>query len=307
MTLPQLRFLSVGGHASVTGAERRLAYWDWSGPQLGEPAHVVICVHGLTRQGRDFDVLARALSASARVLAVDVAGRGHSDWLSDPMGYQVSTYVQDLALLIECTRSKWPHAVIDWVGTSMGGLIGMAIASQPRLAPRRLVINDVGPVLEWGALQRIGSYVGRNPSFANEGDAIGYLASLSEGFGPHTPEQWRQLSLPMLRKRDGQICLHYDPSIAVPFRAMTQGADEAMLRRTVKDGDVVLWGLYDAIRSPTLLIRGADSDLLTRETALQMTARGPKARRVEFTGVGHAPTLIQDDQVAAVRDFLLAS
>ncbi len=305
MLSPQLQFLPLNGPPALGGGTRRMAFWDWP-CQSHASRQVVICVHGLTRQGRDFDVLARALSAQARVLAVDVAGRGHSDWLADPAAYQVPTYAADLAQLIAHIRLQSPEALIDWVGTSLGGLIGMAIAAQPALAPRRLVLNDVGPVIQWEALQRIGSYVGRNPSFDSRQAAMDYLAAVCVGFGPHTAEQWADLSAPMLRERDGRWWLHYDPAIAVSLKAVLAMADEAASRQAVRDGEAALWGLYEAIGSQTLLLRGADSDLLTRETAQRMSGCGPRARCVEFAGVGHAPTLVSDEQVAVVRDFLMA-
>lgn len=282
-----------------------MAYWEWACQAAGSRS-VVVCVHGLSRQGRDFDTLAQTLSRRSRVIAVDVAGRGNSDWLADPMGYQIPTYAADLAALV--TQLKAQGTVdIDWVGTSMGGLIGMALAAQPQMALRRLVLNDVGPVIQWEALQRIGTYLGQNPSFDSEAAAVAYLAAISAGFGPHTPEQWRALSLPLLRERDGRWRLHYDPAIATPFKAMTATADEATAQQIVQAGETALWGLFDAIRSPTLLLRGAQSDLLNADTATLMTQRGPKARLVTFEGVGHAPTLVADDQVAAVRDFLWAN
>ncbi len=304
MRPPVLRFLGVSGVAAHGGA-RQMAYWDWPCLKAG-CTQVVICVHGLSRQGRDFDTLASALQTDARVLAVDVAGRGHSDWLSDPMDYQVPTYAADLAALVLSVRAEQPQALIDWVGTSMGGLIGLGVASVPALGIRRLVLNDVGPVIQWEALQRIGNYLGRNPSFETEQAAIDYLASISAGFGPHTPDQWRALCQPMLRVRDQRWWLHYDPAIAQAFRALSEGAGEAVSREQVRAGEAALWALYDAIEAPTLLLRGADSDLLTCETVRQMAGRGPGARCVEFAGVGHAPTLVSPDQVAAVRDFLLA-
>lgn len=282
-----------------------MAYWEWACQAAGSRS-VVVCVHGLSRQGRDFDTLAQTLSRRSRVIAVDVAGRGNSDWLADPMGYQIPTYAADLAALV--TQLKAQGTVdIDWVGTSMGGLIGMALAAQPQMALRRLVLNDVGPVIQWEALQRIGTYLGQNPSFDSEAAAVAYLAAISAGFGPHTPEQWRALSLPLLRERDGRWRLHYDPAIATPFKAMTATADEATAQQIVQAGETALWGLFDAIRSPTLLLRGAQSDLLNADTATLMTQRGPKARLATFEGVGHAPTLVADDQVAAVRDFLWAN
>ena len=302
--MPELRFIAVNGPAAASGQARRMAFWEWV-PQAGADAHrVVVCVHGLSRQGRDFDVLAAALTSQARVIAVDVAGRGHSDWLADPMAYQVGTYVSDVAQLIAQLRSQDPALQIDWVGTSMGGLIGMALAAQPATGLRRLVLNDVGPVIQWEALQRIGTYLGLNPSFASEQEAADYLRSISAGFGPHSPEQWMALSRPMLRQHEGRWWLHYDPALAAPVRALTGSADEAFARKVVSDGEAALWALYDAISAPTLLLRGADSDLLTRETAHAMAGRGPQAHCVEFPGVGHAPTLVAPDQVAAVVGFL---
>ena len=301
--MPELQFVDVPGPVSSSGQQRRLAYWDWV-PQQGADAHrVVVCVHGLSRQGRDFDVLASTLTGQARVIAVDVAGRGFSDWLADPMSYQVGTYAADAGSLIAGLRSEDPMLQIDWVGTSMGGLIGMALAAQPAMRIRRLVLNDVGPVLQWEALRRIGTYLGLNPSFASEQEAVDYLWSISSSFGPHSPQQWMALSHPMLRERDGRWWLHYDPALAVPIRAMTD-MDESVGRKLVADGEAALWALYDAISAPTLLLRGADSDLLTRETAKTMSDRGPRARCVEFPGVGHAPTLVAPDQVASVVGFL---
>ncbi len=296
MTEPTLEFINCpdasGGH--------RMAYWQWGNPQAG---HVIVCVHGLSRQGRDFDVLAQVLVASGggavRVVCPDVAGRGQSDWLKDPMGYQIPNYAADmLALLAHLKPTK-----LDWVGTSMGGLIGMVIGAQPDTALpaplRRLVLNDVGPTIQWQALQRIGQYLGNAPRFASLAQAAQAMWVVSTGFGPHTPEEWLALSAPMVKPMtDAQagVALHYDPAIALPFRAITEEAAAA--------GEKVMWQLYDAMRAKTLLLRGADSDLLTPATAQAMTERGPKARLVEFAGVGHAPTLVAADQVAWVVDFL---
>lgn len=305
MTEPQLQHTVVGGAAAREGGPRCMAWWDWRSTG-GRDDHVVVCVHGLSRQGRDFDTLARALQPFCRVVAVDVAGRGHSDWLADPMAYQVPTYVADLAVLLQQLRAQRPGVRIDWVGTSMGGLIGMGVAAQPLLAPTRLVLNDVGPVVQWEALMRIGTYLGLDPDFDSAQAASDYLANISQGFGPHTPEQWRALSLPMLRERGGRVRLHYDPAIAVPFKAMTQGVETQVLREAVRAGEAALWDLYDAIAAPTLVLRGEDSDLLSMDTVRAMQARGPRPRCVSFAGVGHAPTLVADDQVRAVLDFLLS-
>ncbi len=294
MTEPRLNFVSCpdtdGGH--------RMAYWEWGDP--GNP-HVVVCSHGLSRQGRDFDVLAGALCRQLRVVCPDVVGRGRSDWLKDPMGYQIPLYAGDMLALLAQLRP----VTLDWVGTSMGGLIGMVLAGQPDLqlpAPiRRLVLNDVGPAIQWQALQRIGQYFGSGPRFESLQQAADALWADSRSFGPHTPAQWLALSAPMVRPvagdLSGALTLHYDPAIAVPFRALTQEA--------AAQGEAVMWTLYDGIRAQTLLLRGAESDLLSTETAQAMTQRGPKARLVQFAGVGHAPTLVAPDQVEAVASFLL--
>jgi pimeloyl-ACP methyl ester carboxylesterase len=275
----------------------RMAYWSWG--RASHP-HVVVCVHGLTRQGRDFDVLAQALVGAdgqrCRVVSVDIAGRGESEWLKEPMAYQIPQYAADMMALLGALRSGGIVQTMDWVGTSMGGLIGMAVAAQPTAGLRKLVLNDVGPALEWQALQRIGAYVGTAPQFASEQAAVDYMWLLSSSFGPHTPEQWLALSRPMLREQYGQWRLHYDPALGVPFKSATP--------ETTKQGEGMLWQLYDAITCDTLLTRGALSDLLSPATAQAMTQRGPMARLVEFVGVGHAPTFVAANQVDTVTSFL---
>lgn len=267
-----------------------MAYWEWGDPSNDR---VVVCAHGLTRQGRDFDTLARALSGRYRVVCPDVAGRGKSDWLQDPMGYVVPTYVADMVTLL----ARLDAAQVDWVGTSMGGLIGLGLCSLRGAPVRRLVLNDVGPRIEPDALTRIGSYVGAPVHFDSPEAAADGLWAISSSFGVHTKEQWLALTRPQLKPApQGGWTLHYDPAIAVPFKHMTP--EGAAL------GEAMLWQAYEALQCPTLLIRGSESDLLSPATALAMTQRGPKARLVEFAGVGHAPTLVQPEQVQAVVDFL---
>ena len=301
MTLPTLNYVTC----PEPSGSHRMAYWLWGDEQA---PHVVVCVHGLSRQGRDFDVLARALVARSpvplRVVCPDVVGRGRSDWLADPMGYAVPTYAADMLQLLRHLQGAAPVATLDWVGTSMGGLIAMALAGTPGLplpAPvRRLVLNDVGPVIQWSALQRIGTYIGNTGRFASVQQAADAMWAISQGFGPHTPQQWLALSQPMVKPLpEGGFTLHYDPAIAVPFRTLDETAAAA--------GQAALWQMYDAIRARTLLLRGAGSDLLSRATAEEMQRRGPKPRLVEFAGVGHAPTLIAPEQVDAVASFLLAT
>lgn len=279
-----------------------MAYWQWGDPACG---HVVLCVHGLTRQGRDFDTLARALCASSRgaicVVCPDVAGRGRSDWLKNPQAYQIPVYAADMLVLLARLQPR----TLDWLGTSMGGLIGMALAGQPDLPAfariRRLVLNDVGPTIEWQALQRIGQYLGEIPVFDTEQQAADALWAVASSFGPHTPQQWLALSRPCLKPLDdgsGRVTLRYDPGLALLFNAITP--------ESAAQGGALLWQAYDQITAQTLLVRGVDSDLLSPATAHAMTQRGPKAQLVEFAGVGHAPTFVAPDQIQVVQSFLLA-
>lgn len=299
MPQPTLNYVpcpdASGGH--------RMAYCQWGDAKA---AHVIVCVHGLSRQGRDFDVLAQALVARVghplRVICPDVAGRGRSDWLKDPMGYQIPSYAGDMLALLGQLQHEAAVEQLDWVGTSMGGLIGMAVCGTPNLPlpvrVRRMILNDVGPSIQWQALARIGTYLGNTGRFESVQQAADAMWAISTSFGPHTPAQWLALSQPMVKPSpEGGFTLHYDPAIAVPFRALTQ--------ESAAQGEATLWQLYDNIKARTLLTRGAQSDLLSRETALAMTQRGPRARLVEFEGVGHAPTFVDDSQVDVVASFLL--
>jgi pimeloyl-ACP methyl ester carboxylesterase len=268
----------------------RMAYWEW-----GDAANprVLVCAHGLTRQGRDFDTLAQDLARDYRVVCPDVAGRGQSDWLADPAGYAIPAYVADMVTLV----ARLGVEQVDWVGTSMGGLIGLGLASLPNSPVRRLVLNDVGPVIQPEALARIGTYVGQPAHWHTVDDAADALWAISLGFGPHTREQWLALTRPQLKPEGDGFKPHYDPAIATPFRATTPAMAAA--------GEAALWQAYDRITAPTLLLRGAESDLLSHDTAQAMTRRGPRAALHEFAGVGHAPTLVQPEQRAVVRAFLL--
>jgi pimeloyl-ACP methyl ester carboxylesterase len=294
MNQPTLNFVNcpdAQGH-------HRMAYWQW-----GEPSadHVIICAHGLSRQGRDFDVLAQALCDAApgklRVVCPDVVGRGKSDWLKDPMGYQIPQYAADMLALIAQLQPK----TLDWFGTSMGGLIGMVISGQPDLPlpvpVRKLILNDVGPALEWTAIQRIGQYIGKTGQFDSVQQAADAMWAISSSFGPHTPAQWLALSQAMVKPNGTGFTLHYDPALAVPFNSATE--------ESTKQGEDMLWTLFDNIKAQTLITRGAQSDLLSVTTAQAMTQRGPKAQLVEFAGVGHAPTFVAPDQVKVVVDFLI--
>jgi pimeloyl-ACP methyl ester carboxylesterase len=269
------------------GGLHRMSYVEWG--ERDNP-RALVCVHGLTRCARDFDFLAAAMAKTHRVICPDVAGRGESQWLRNPMEYVVPTYVADMVTLIARLDAETVH----WVGTSLGGLIGLALASFPDGPVSRLVLNDSGPLVTAASLDRIGAYVGKAPTFPDIETAEYYVRAVSATFGPHSDAEWRFLTEHVVRRQqDGSLRMHYDPALAVPFNA----------EQPHKDID--LWKLYDAIQCPTLVLRGESSDLLTRETARAMSERGPRAKLVEIAGVGHAPTLIHADQIAVVRDFLL--
>ena len=271
------------------GGLHRMAYVEWGD---AENPRVLVCVHGLTRNARDFDFLAKSLSQHYRVVCPDVVGRGRSNWLRIKDHYQLQQYAADMVTLIARLNVDEVH----WVGTSMGGLIGMALAAQADTPITRLVLNDVGPVISAAAVKRIGEYVGQMPEFASFKDAEQYIRLVSAPFGKLTDAQWKHLTEHVTRqKADGGFELVYDPGIAEPFR------------KAMGDEDVSLWPLYDAIRCPTQVVRGAESDLLSHETCLEMGARGPKAMIAEIPGVGHAPMFLDEAQVAVVREFLLTA
>ena len=267
-------------------------YTDWGDP--GNP-RVLICLHGLTRVGNDFARLADSLSDSYRVVCPDVAGRGRSDWLPDPKLYGLPQYSFDMTSLIARTGADR----VDLLGTSMGGLIGLSLAGQPNAPIGRLILNDIGPRMDLQALVRIAEYVGRIERFDSLEQATAYVRSIAGGFGLRTDQQWRELTESVLRRDGSQWIFHYDPGIAVNL-ADTSAQSNAL-------AEAKLWELYDAARGPVLVVRGAESDLLSRATAAEMAQRGPRAQVVEVPGVGHAPMFFDADQIAIVRRFLLAS
>lgn len=266
----------------------RVHYYEW-----GDAANprIVICMHGLTRNGRDFDILAERLSADFRVICPDVAGRGKSEWLAVKTDYGYPQYIADTAALVaRVTRSADQR--VSWVGTSMGGLVGMVIAARPGNPIARLVVNDAGMVVPKAALERLARYVGKEPLFPSLEALEAHIRYISAPFGPLTDAQWRHLTTHgAIRHADGRWGVRYDPAIGAAFGGAL--------------ADIDLTPFWKAITCPTLLIRGADSDILLRETADAMTVSGPKAKLVEFQGMGHAPMLMADDQVEAVHAFLL--
>lgn len=268
-----------------------MSYKEWGDPLNSK---VLICVHGVTRVAEDFDSLAVALCQEYRVVCPDVVGRGYSGRLHNPMHYQIPQYVSDMVNLLARLDAETVH----WFGTSMGGLIGMSLASLPDNPIKKLILNDVGPVLNPDALARIGDYIGQDVRFDSFDEAQAYIKAISISFGPHSQAQWEKLARDVLRQNEqGQWVRHYDLGLAQPIKASTP--ELAAIAQTM------LWAAYDAIQCPTLLVRGAESDLLTAESAQAMTQRGPRARLVEFAGVGHAPTFVQPEQIAVAVDFLL--
>ncbi|AJG18762.1 alpha/beta fold hydrolase [Cupriavidus basilensis] len=289
---PRLGFVQCISPAGL----HRMAYHEW-----GDPTNprVLMCVHGLTRTGRDFDTVAAALCAEYRVVCPDVVGRGRSDWLADPRRYVVPQYVSDMVTLI----ARLNVEQVDWFGTSMGGLIGMGLAGLPKSPVRKLLLNDVGPRIAASAVERIGAYLGLPVRFKTFEEGLAYLQTISASFGRHTPEQWRELNGAILKPVQGaeglEWGLHYDLAMALPFRETTP--------EQVSAGEVALWQMFEAIQAPTLVVRGAQSDLLTRETVAEMVARGRSVTSVEVPDVGHAPTFIDPAQVAIAKQFFLGA
>ena len=275
--------------ASAAGLHR-VAYTEWGDP---DNPRVLVCVHGLTRSGRDFDRLAADFADTYRVVCPDVAGRGLSSWLANPSLYGVPQFVADMVTLI----ARLDVESVDWFGTSMGGLIGMGLAGLPETPIRKMLLNDVGPHLEPAAVKRIGDYLGKPVRFETLQQGIDYAAELAQSFGPLTPDEWREINTPLLREQDGAWVLRYDPRIAQPFAAVTEDA--------AKLGEAALWHSLAAFQGPVLVVRGEQSDLLSRETVEKMVASGPAVSSVEILGVGHAPAFLADDQIAIARRFFI--
>jgi len=279
---------------SMSGLHQ-VAYKEWG--EEDNP-NVLVCVHGVTRVADDFDNLAQSLCKDYRVVCPDVVGRGRSGKLRNPALYAIPQYVSDMVTLLARVLARGERQTVDWFGTSMGGLIGMGLASLPDSPVSKLVLNDIGPTLDPLAIQRIGDYIAQEVRFPTFEAGAEFVKMVSTTFGEHTDAEWRKLAADVLRQdQDGSWIRHYDMGLALPFQSVTPEsarADEARL-----------WAAYDAIRCPTLLVRGANSDLLSRETALAMTQRGPMAKLVEIPGVGHAPTFLHADQIAIAKEFLL--
>lgn len=302
---PRLAHVTCASPAGV----HRMAYWEWGDP---DNDRVLLCVHGLTRSGRDFDPLARRLSAHYRVVCPDIVGRGRSDWLVDPAHYRIPQYVADMVTLIARLRP----AQLDWIGTSMGGLIAMglsaALAMSARMRPDRgmhglpesdvlalgrVVLNDIGPIMQLDALARIAAYVGEARFFDSFDKAVDYIREVSADFGEHDQAGWEALTRNVFTEQDGVWGKHYDLRIA---QAMAQESPD-----TIKASETLLWTGFEALSAPVLIVRGELSDLLSAEVAQTMLQRNPRASLHTVAQTGHAPTLRTDSQIAPIERFLL--
>lgn len=250
----------------------------------------IICAHGFSRNSRDFDFLAKRLSVNARVVCPDMPGRGRSDWLSQPAddkGYNYPQYMLDATVLI----SRLGVADVDWVGTSMGALLGMMLAAQPNSPIRRLVLNDSGPFVPGSVAEHLSTYLGLDKDFETTEDVEAYVRQIYAGFGQLTDAQWRHIAkYSERRKPNGKLGLAFDPDISLPFRPPFR--------------DVDLWILWDAICCPVLVLRGERSDVLLPEVAQEMTRRGPRTIVKEIPDCGHAPALMSADQISIVANWL---
>jgi pimeloyl-ACP methyl ester carboxylesterase len=291
------------------GAFHRIAYTEWG--DAANP-HGVVCVHGLARNSRDFDFLAAGLTPECRVLCMDVAGRGESEWLENKSDYSFSTYQNDAAAML--ARASAPIAAgwlsrrtrevkLDWIGTSMGGLIGMFLAAKRASPIRRLVLNDVGAFIPWGALFRLKGYITRGRRFSSEAEVEAYVREVCAPFGKLTDEQWRHLARHGAKRgADGSYELRYDPGVGEGLHGHID--PEFPLGPDVFRG-IDLWNVWGKLACPTLVLRGAESEVLLPKTVAEMRSRKPDVEIVEFPGVGHAPALMSAEQIAVVKRFLL--
>jgi pimeloyl-ACP methyl ester carboxylesterase len=262
----------------------RMRYVEWGDEHN---PRVLICVHGLTRNARDFDYLAQSLADAYRVVCPDVVGRGRSDWLREKSDYTYPVYCTDMAALI----GKLSAETVDWLGTSMGGIIGMILASLPGSPLRKLVLNDVGSVVPKAAVERIGRYMGHEAEFESLDALESAMRSVSP-FGDLAPEQWKHLAVHSARQGEhGRWRFRYDPSIGEHFRKGPLV-------------DVDLRAYWNAVRCPALVIRGEDSDLLT-PAILEEMRRRPHTETVVVPRTGHPPMLMKDAEVMPIRRFLL--
>lgn len=274
------------------GGKHEIVFYEW-----GDPAaeRVTVCVHGLTRNARDFDLLAQALAASGRrVLSLNMAGRGDSAWLADPVDYNYGSYVADCLAVLDNFHLRG----VEWVGTSMGGIIGMIIAAKHSDRIKKLVLNDIGSFISAKALGRIYDYVRAIPSsFANFSEADAYLSGIFAPFGITDSAQWEHFSEHSVQRlENGRVRLAVDPAIAEPLRQASHDFTEVH--------DVHLGEVWKEVDQPTLILRGALSDVLDAETVSAMRSTHLLAETATIEGVGHAPSLMDPAQIRRVLQWL---
>ena len=264
---------------------QKLCYREWG---AAENPRVVMCVHGLSRNRRDFDALAAALAKDYRILAVDMPGRGDSDWLPAAADYNYPFFQTLLAALIAVSGA----ATVDWVGTSMGGILGMALASQPGSPIRRLVLNDIGPFISGASRAANTNVTAATTVWPDEETAIAAVLEYRKAFGPFTPAAARKFARDSLvASADGGWRLHFDPRI--------------MTGRDTSDAD--MWAAWNRIDVPVLCLWGVESILLSAATVERMRATGPRAEVYALAGVGHCPGLTSDAEIARIQAFLEGS
>lgn len=288
MLMPELITFDVPD-ARATGETHSIACAQWGKPQ---EKPTLLCVHGLTRNGRDFDFVARALAEDFHVLAPDMRGRGHSSWLVDASGYSNPAYISDIAFILQSLGISQLH----WLGTSMGGIMGLMAANSAPGLIQSLILNDIGCLIPASGLGRIKD-IARIPTvFETRALAEAALRQRSVGFGITEDAHWQHLYTHGLEQVNGRWRFTYDPGIfTAGFSPETPVAD------------VNLWPLWPAVANmPVLLLRGAESDLLTHETAMEMKAQHARLTLEEIAGVGHAPALLEDKQIALVRQWTSA-
>lgn len=279
--MDQKSFLSLGNSGF-----HRISYIQWLSEKPTNEN--IICVHGLTRNCRDFDPLAQALQQNANVYCPDIAGRGQSDWLLNPQNYGFPTYMADMAAFMSHIRKE----KITWLGTSMGGLIGMMLAAYPNSPIEKLILNDVGPYIPYASLAPIAQYVKNTPEFDDPAALEAHLRLIHAGFGPLSDEEWKHLAQHSTKHTaSGKLTFHYDPQIAVPME-------------NASEQDVDLWPVWEQIKCPVLIIRGEHSPLLTKETADEMLKRGPDAELIEIPQSAHAPALMSADEIKITQNWI---
>jgi pimeloyl-ACP methyl ester carboxylesterase len=263
----------------------RLHYTEWGDRRN---PNVVVCAHGYSGNARDFDFLARALAAEARVVCIDFPGRGESDWLATPLEYHFGQFLADAQALLAHLGARR----VQWIGTSMGGLLGMLLAARPMSPVKRLVMNDVGAFVPLDALQAIAHNIEAPACFASLEEVEAHMRASHRDWGELTGEQWRHLARHGARRGGGGWRLHYDPRITRLLRPLAPGLG------------LFFWDAWYCVACPALLLRGERSAVFPADVARAMLAVKPAARLVQFSGCGHAPSLMADVQIEAVRNFV---